>query len=126
MDSSLILARLEKFEGRVPYMYRCTGGEVTVGIGHAIQAADDALRLPWKIAGRPATPGEVRADYTRIEGQPKGLLASRYEALSLCRVSNDAIDSLAAADVQLFVARIAASLPNWNTFPACVQAAIFD
>ena len=32
MDSSLILARLEKFEGRIPYMYRCTGGEVTIGL----------------------------------------------------------------------------------------------
>ena len=29
MNSSLILTRLEKFEGRIPYMYRCTGGEVT-------------------------------------------------------------------------------------------------
>ena len=42
MDSSLVIPRVEKFEGRVPLMYRCTGGEVTIGIGHAIQSPADA------------------------------------------------------------------------------------
>ena len=57
MDSALVISRLENFEGRVPHMYRCTGGKVTIGIGHAIETRADALNLTWSITAnpRPAT-----------------------------------------------------------------------
>ena len=31
-----VQGRLLQFEGRTNFMYRCTGGEVTVGVGHAL------------------------------------------------------------------------------------------
>src|SRR4051812_42966490 len=67
MDQSAILKRLEKFEGRVRHMYRCTGGEVTAGIGHAILRDLDALELQWTIDGRAATPAEIHADYAAVK-----------------------------------------------------------
>ena len=66
MDLSLVIPRLESFEGRVPDMYRCTGGKVTIGIGHAIETPADALTLTWSISGRPATGAEIQADYAQI------------------------------------------------------------
>ncbi|MBZ5725330.1 MAG: hypothetical protein LAP87_10060 [Acidobacteriia bacterium] len=37
MDLAAAAARLRKFEGSVPHMYRCTGGEVTAA---AVDAGD--------------------------------------------------------------------------------------
>src|SRR5437016_3795863 len=117
MDTSLILERLEKFEGRIPYMYRCTGGEVTVGIGHAILSAADAPALTWNIDGRPATANEIAADYARVAAEPDGQVATHYKPLSRCRMTDAAIDALAAGDIARFSALIAAALPKWKTYP---------
>src|ERR1035437_9519766 len=68
MDASLVIPRLESFEGRVPYMYRCTGGKVTIGIGHAIETPADALNLPCSIDGRPATRRRKQAAPTNRPG----------------------------------------------------------
>ena len=121
MNIPFVLARLEKFEGRVPHMYRCTGGEVTIGIGHAIQTADDAVLLTWSVDG-----GDAAADHARVAAAQMGLVASSYAALSRCRMSDAAIDALAAADVTKFAAGVARVLPNFNRYPECVQAALFD
>jgi GH24 family phage-related lysozyme (muramidase) len=126
MDTNLILARLEKFEGRIRHMYVCTGGEVTIGIGHAIQTPNDAVQLSWTIDGRAALADEIRADYSKVAAAPKGLAAGGYASLSRIRMSDATIDSLAAADVVRFASGVAAALPNWDRYPACVQAALFD
>jgi GH24 family phage-related lysozyme (muramidase) len=107
-------------------MYRCTGGEVTIGIGHAIQTADDAVKLAWQVDGRAATPGEIQADYARVAASDQGLLASRYAALSQVRMPNDAIDALASSDVDSFWSQIAAKVPGFAGYPDCVQSALFD
>jgi GH24 family phage-related lysozyme (muramidase) len=126
MDHSVILPRLENFEGRVPYMYRCTGGEVTIGIGHAILTPELAQKLTWTVAGRPATPTEIRADYARIAAEPKGMAAKHYEPLTVCRMNDEAIDELASSDIDTFAGQVAAVVPKFNTYPTCVQAALFD
>jgi hypothetical protein len=52
MNRDRVLARLERFEGSVPHMYLCTGGEVTAGVGHAMGTSAQALKLDWQIDGR--------------------------------------------------------------------------
>jgi len=126
METAPILARLERYEGRVPHMYVCTGGRVTIGIGHAIATPEDAAGLSWTIEGRAAREAEIRADYARLSQAPKGLAASGYATLSRIRMTNAAIDELAKGDVARFATEVAASLPNWNKYPACVQTALFD
>ena len=110
MDASEIVARLEKFEGRVPHMYLCTGDEVTIGIGHAIATAADAAQAGWQ----------------SVAAAQKGLVASSYAGLTTCRMNDAAIDQLAAADVDRFTQSLAANFPNWNSYPAPAQAALFD
>jgi GH24 family phage-related lysozyme (muramidase) len=126
MDASFIIPRLQGFEGRIPYMYKCTGGEVTVGIGHAIETVSDAPALTWSIDGRPATDDEIRADYAQVNAAEKGLHASAYAGLTRCRMADPDIDALAAADVARFESSLAAELPGWNSYPAPAQAALFD
>ena len=48
MNPDSVIARLKQFEGWTNYMYRCTGGEVTIGIGHALLAAANAATLAWQ------------------------------------------------------------------------------
>jgi len=126
MDTSLVVPRLEQFEGRVPHMYRCTGGEVTVGIGHAIQTPADALNLTWSVDGRPAARAEIQAGYAAVAAAQIGLIAKAYAPLSQCRMADPDIDALVAADVTRFVTSLASALPNWNAYPAPAQAALFD
>jgi GH24 family phage-related lysozyme (muramidase) len=126
MDAALVISRLESFEGRVPYLYLCTGGDVTVGIGHAIQTPAEALQLTWSINGRPATAAEIQAGYAAVAAAQKGLVAQAYAHLTGCRMADAAIDALASSDVQSFETQLAAALPNWGTYPAPAQAALFD
>jgi GH24 family phage-related lysozyme (muramidase) len=126
MDNTHVIPRVESFEGRVPYMYLCTGGEITIGIGHAIAIPADALKLTWSIDGRAATDDEIQADYASVAGAQKGLLAKSYAPLTQCRMADADIDALIGADVTRFEALLAAALPNWNSYPAPAQEALFD
>lgn len=126
MDRASVMARLKSFEGDVPYMYRCTGGEVTIGAGHAIPAAADAGKLSWNIGGMPATAEQAQDDFGKVAAAPKGLVAGRYESLTQCRMSAGDIDALLLADVQLFESKLAAALPNWASYPESAQEALFD
>ncbi len=126
MNVTTVIPRIELFEGRVPYMYRCTGGDVTVGVGHAMLRAADAVKLSWSIAGRPATADEITSDWNRVAAAEIGKVASAYQALTQCRMSDDDIDALLAADVDAFTAQLARALPHWNSYPETAQEALFD
>jgi len=126
MNTNLILARLEKFEGRIRHMYVCTGGEVTIGVGHAIKGPAEAVQLSWTRDGRAALAAEIRDDFAKVAAAPKGLAAGGYASLSTVRMSDTTIDALASADVARFASEVAAALPNWNRYPEPVQAALFD
>ena len=126
MDQVAVIARLKKFEGRLSYMYVCTGGEVTIGVGHAIQSSREASKLTWEMGGAAATPAQAAADFGRVAAAPSGMLASAYAELTQCRMSDGCIEALVEADVQAFEAQLAAMLPKWNSYPAPVQEALFD
>jgi GH24 family phage-related lysozyme (muramidase) len=120
MNKNAVTERLIQFEGSIPYMYRCTGGEATVGVGHAIQTADDAAKLTWT---KPAT---VAADYARVAAAPVGNVASYYVSLSTCRMSDAEITRLCGLDIDSFEVQLKQALPQWDTYPEPAQEALFD
>jgi GH24 family phage-related lysozyme (muramidase) len=126
MNLQSVITRLEKFEGCTPYMYICTGGEVTAGVGHAILNADEAVALTWERDGRPAAPEEVRADFASVSAKQPGLLDVRYADATRCRLSTDEIMRIAEADVGRFEAQLAAIFPDWDSYPQPAQEALFD
>jgi GH24 family phage-related lysozyme (muramidase) len=126
MNREQVLARLMNFEGAVPHMYRCTGGDVTVGMGHAITTSDEAVKLDWQIDGQAATPAEVIADFGKVAAAPKGNLAKFYEAFSNCRLSTEYINSLAAKDIDAFESGLIKAFPRWDSYPEPAQEALFD
>jgi GH24 family phage-related lysozyme (muramidase) len=126
MDLTIVIPRLQRFEGCEPHMYLCTGGKVTVGIGHAIETPAEAVPLPWTINGRPAADTEIQTDYASIAAARMDLAAPAYAPLTQCRMAPADINVLVAADVARFEAKLAAALPNWSTYPEPVQEALFD
>jgi GH24 family phage-related lysozyme (muramidase) len=123
MNSASAAERLKKFEGSTSYMYLCSGGEVTVGVGHAIFDAARAAGLPW--TGSPA-PTLISADFARVAAADKGLVATRYENLTQCRLSAEAVDALLLSDIDAFEKNLTASLPALQSYPEPVQEALFD
>jgi GH24 family phage-related lysozyme (muramidase) len=123
MDRETAAERLKKFEGSTSYMYRCTGGEVTIGVGHAIFDAAHALQLPWTAAPVPTL---IAVDFARVAAAEKGLLAARYESLTQCRLSAESIDALLLSDIEKFDRNLTASLPACQGYPEPAQQALFD
>ena len=126
MDPTAVIARLKKFEGCGAHMYLCTGGEVTIGVGHAVPASGAASRLTLEGGGAAAQPEQAVADFERVAAARKGMPASAYAGLTQCRMSDGGIQALVEADVRTFEAQLAAALPNWISYPKPVQEALFD
>lgn len=128
MNVDPVMKRLVLFEGFVPYMYRCTGGEVTVGIGHAILSPNAALGLNWQQISTSVRPADdlIKADYEKVSAAPKGQIASNYESLTSIRMSDEAINGLANTDIVLFSGMLDRELPFWEEYPEPAQEALFD
>jgi len=126
MNHGRVIARLKEFEGCVSHMYQCTGGDVTIGVGHAILAAADAVNLSWSVSGSPATAAQAQSDFAKVAAAPKGLAAGKYEGLTQCRLSADDIDALLLSDVELFESKLGGALPRWPHYPEPAQEALFD
>jgi GH24 family phage-related lysozyme (muramidase) len=126
MNQQIVLERLKSFEGFVPYMYRCTGGAVTAGIGHALLTSADAAGLGWEISGRPASPEEIAGDFEKVAAATKGLPAAQYEPLSAGRLPDASVTSLAVADIERFEAALMKTFPQWSSYPEPAQEALFD
>jgi GH24 family phage-related lysozyme (muramidase) len=107
-------------------MYRCTGGEVTIGIGHALMTAASARNLTWQINGAPAPAGRAESDYQAVAAAPPGQVAAAYQHLTQCRMGEADIEALVAADVTSFEAQLLHALPKWNSYPGPAQEALFD
>src|ERR1700744_58847 len=123
MNRTIAAQRLKRFEGSTSYMYLCTGGAVTVGVGHAIANSPLAQHLPW--IGAP-TPERIAADFARIAAAGKGLPAAHYQALTQCRLDELSVEALLAADLAAFEKELTSYLPAWERFPEPAQQALFD
>lgn len=128
----------QALEGHVDHMYVDILGLVTTGRGNLIDPIDAAVRLPWKIDGRPATAREIREDWlalknederrVRFGGKPRPLreLHFKYAApLTRCRLTSADIDDLTASKLDSNVAFMVANhFPEFATWPADAQLAV--
>jgi GH24 family phage-related lysozyme (muramidase) len=126
MNRQTVLERLERFEGCVPYMYRCSGGAVTAGVGHALATAGDAAALSWELSGRSASAAEIAADFAKVSVAPSGLVAVRYEPLTVCRLPETYLVGLASTDIGRFEGYLRKYFPQWSSFPEPAQEGLFD
>lgn len=120
------LAKLEQFEGSIPWMYRDTVGKVTVGVGLMLPDAAAAARLPFVHHGSPATESEIAAEYRRVDELPMGRPALFYRGPDKPELPQSEIDLLLRNVLTGFEAELKARLTAYDSFPDGVKLALLD
>jgi GH24 family phage-related lysozyme (muramidase) len=124
LDESL--AKLEWFEGAIPWMYLDTRGYVTVGVGLMLPNAAAAQKLPFVVAHQAATAEEIAAEYARVEAMPMGRPALFYRQDPGLVLEKPEIDSLLRTVLAGFEGELRAKLPGYDGFPDSVKLALLD
>ena len=136
LDVATYLPKLKEFEGVYPHMYLDTADNVTVGAGQMLANVAAAQKLPFvvrpdpaatpPVSTRPATPGEIQADFNSVNQQPGGRAAGFYKQFTKLDLPASAIDSVLNSKVQEVTASLRVKFPDFNSYPAEACAAIFD
>jgi len=124
LDQSL--AKLEWFEGTIPWMYLDARGNVTVGVGLIVPDADAAGKLPFMIGGRAATPAEIAADFARVQAMPMGRPALFYHLNNGLLLEKVEIDFLLRNVLMRFENELRARIAGYDGFPDSVKLALLD
>lgn len=116
-----IKLRTEAAEGRIPHLYRDNAktGNATCGIGHRVSSFAAALELPFR-------PRIAAREWAVLMAAPAGMRAAAYAIDTLGRLSNTDIDMLLDQDLQAAEAELRTHLPEFDSYPDGVQAAVLD
>lgn len=118
---------IEKYEGRIPYMYLDSRGYVTVAVGNLLATVEDAQKLPFIHAdGSPASADEIAADYNAVKAQPVNKVATYYQPFTRLHLSDETIDQLTDDHIDSFYKELKVIYSNFDDFPEEVQLATFD
>jgi len=112
-----------QFEGYTPFMYTDKDGWVTTGIGNKIDPISQALSLPWKIDGRPATQAEITQAWNTVKSAWPGVQSFGSEKLTNMRLDADGIRALVNHTLKSNDAAFARSYPGYPSWPADAQLA---
>jgi GH24 family phage-related lysozyme (muramidase) len=120
-------ANLETYEARLPYMYKDTTDNVTIGVGHRLADAAAAQELAFETSAKEkATGDEIKDAFEAVQKAKKGMLAQKYESLTSLRLPNDVITQLLTADVDEFEALLKSRFPDYSSYPSDVQLGLLD
>ena len=120
------LAKIEAFEGSIPWMYRDTVGKVTVGVGTMLPDAAAAQRLAFQLAGRPAGTQEIQSDFERVDALPMGRAALFYRQAGRPELPKPDIDELLRTVLTTMESTLRAHLTGYDAFPDGVKMALLD
>ena len=124
LDESI--AKLESFEGVIPWMYLDTVGKVTVGVGLMLPDVEAAVRLPFSVDGRAATEAEIAAEFARVDALPMGRAALFYRGKAGVELVRAEIDGLLRTVLTGFEGELRAGLAGYDGFPDGVKLALLD
>ncbi len=131
IDPTKFLPDIRRWEGVFTWMYRDTEGYATTGIGFLVRDHDEALELPFgnMTEERPATPDEIRREFTRVMSCKRGMRAGAYRAIRAPRIelTEGAIMQIARRRLEKeFLPGVRKLLPRFDAFPEAAQSAIVD
>ena len=124
LDQSL--AKIEWFEGSIPWMYLDTRGKVTVGVGLLLPDAGAAQKLPFVIGTHPATQSEIAAEFARVDAMPMGRPALFYRQAGSPELPRPEIDSLLRTVLAGFEAELRRAMTGYDALPDSVKLALLD
>ena len=118
---------LVRWEGSTTWLYRDTLGYATIGIGNLVHDADEAIRLPFYVGDREATPGEIQREFLRVIGQPKGHPAGFYRASGSPELTDHGVTRLAIGRLRNeFIPGLTRLFIGFEDFPLPAQSALVD
>lgn len=120
---------LQKAEGLVPYMYLCTKGKVTIGIGNMMPTVDDAKRLPFinTSSSKPATEAEVMTAYSTVSQMEWGMKWTKYKLDPSLEISEEFALELAIARLKKeYLPAIRKKFPDFDDYPKSARRFIVD
>ena len=120
------LAKLESFEGSIPWMYRDTVGKVTVGVGVMLSDAAAAVALPFRAGDQPASAAEIAAEFSRVDALPMGRAAHFYRRDGGLELAQSEITSLLQSVVLRFEAQLRERIAGYDGFPDPAKMALLD
>ncbi len=106
------------FEGRYNFLYPDNSGLPTCGEGHACETPEEAVAIF----------GDPRAaeDWRKIRAAQPGQALHIYEAMTVCRLTDDQIDTRSGWDRAAVEAKLARYVPDHTGWPTGVQEAMRD
>ncbi|MET1257381.1 glycoside hydrolase family protein [Aliikangiella maris] len=126
-EKATLRTKMEKYEGKINYMYLDSKGYVTVGVGHLIKDLASAQKLNFKKSNNmPASKDEIKADYEAVKKQPKNRLASFYKKQAKLNLSDLDINTLTNKHIDSFESELKRIFPDFTTYPIEVRLALFD
>lgn len=127
VERAVLRSKMEKYEGKIGYMYLDSKGFVTVGVGHLLKDLASAQKLSFKKSNNmPASKDEIKTDYEAVKKQPKNRLASFYKKHVKLKLSEADINTLTNHHIDSFEAELIRVFPAFSTYPKEVKLALFD
>lgn len=120
------LAKLKVFEGCVPWMYRDTAGNVTVGVGTMLPTPQAAAALPFQVAGAAAETSAIAAEFHRVAALPAGHLPAFYGQSGSPHLTMNGIDDLLRSVLVGFDTDLQQRLPHYDLLPDRAKLALLD
>jgi len=131
---------LLRWEGNKPFMYLCSAGYVTTGIGNKLANAQEAIALPWqhRATGLPATPAEIRTAFERVAAMttefrredpkaPNPFSAKHYQKASDLVLPDGVANQLAIDRLEKdFLKGLRELFPGFDAYPQPAQRALVD
>ncbi|SHO55426.1 glycoside hydrolase family protein [Vibrio quintilis] len=132
-EKKILRKKLEKYEGRIDYIYKDSVGNLTIGVGHLLKDIDAAQKINFihQSDGKKATKDEIKKDYDEVKKQtyiPEETAASKYKQHTKLKISSDTIDSQTNDHIASFekeLKRLYGS-SKFDKFPSDVKLALFD
>ena len=120
------LVKLQQFEGSVPWMYRDTRGNVTVGVGLMLAELAAAQRLPFLLGDRPASASEIAVEFHRVDHLPMGRPSLFYRREGGPELAQETIAHLLRGVLLEFEAALRERIAGYDGLPDGAKMALLD
>jgi GH24 family phage-related lysozyme (muramidase) len=120
------LLKIKEFEGTIPWMYRDTAGNITVGVGLMLPDVAAAVSLPFLLAGMPASAGLIEADFARVKALPEGKASAFYRRGGSPVLAEETIDMKLREALEGFEGKLRTAMSGYDGFPERVKLALLD
>lgn len=121
-----LLDKLPEFEGAIAWMYLDSVGKVTVAEGLMVPDVSSALALPFQFAGAIAEPGDIRADFLRVEKMKPCMAPGFYHCATSVTLTHDYMRVLALRTLVRFDGFLRSEFPSLDSYPDVVKPAMLD